>query len=175
NRKLEHLRSFGPLPTALNAEVLRYWGAGGLTLKDDSTLLYSRRIPYTVHTFRRDAVEIARFEAPFDLKKLPDDEIRIQRSATDYSISSSKQPITRPVTAYELEGGVVLAGRAHVSTGMTLWDVFSPDGKLLGTIEPPAGVKSILALDRSRNVLWASGERDLEPVLFQIRIIREAD
>lgn len=166
---LRHVRSFGPLPTARNPELLNYWGAGAITLTGKQ-LLYTLRIPYELRYYDFEGNEKSLTKAPIQFSLGPDDAIRLEVSASRRSVSSTKIRIPRPLVGFDVGGGFVLAGRSASESSGALWDLFAENGRLVESIPAPDGVKGAFAFDAETHVLWAVGEVNLEPVLFQFSI-----
>ena len=167
----EHVTSFGPLPRASNRALLRFWGAGNLSLSSHGDLLLSLRLPYEIFSYSPDGRLRARIVAPTLMAGSADDAFTSRGDANSGSIADSETYVPRPLFAYDIGDGLVLAGRSAGRDEPAVWDVFDADGQLIQSIRAPEPVRGVLGLDRERARLWGVGTTNDEPVLFSINLI----
>ena len=169
-QQVEHLGSFGPLPAVRDPLVLQYWGAGSLSLAAGGNVLYARRLPYEVYQYDRTGRQTRTFRTAVALRGTADDFFRIERSARGMSVSATDTRNQKPGPLLELSGGWVLASR--VANGPDYWDLYSPSGQPAGSRAIPEEWGGFLGFDAARSVIWMTGVRNDEPVLFRIRVSR---
>lgn len=163
---LRHVRSFGPLPPVEDREVLSYWGAGGISLALDGSILYTQRLPYRIFQYTPAGELIREIVPPFELDERPDQAVIITRNAGRFSVEEGR-PVTRPITARQLPNGLIMSGRLNPATGRWI-DVFSGSGDYIGSAPATNEWQIIFGVDGARGVGWAIGMVDFEPVLFRV-------
>lgn len=169
--QMEHIRSFGPLPDVGDPEVLRWWGAGGLSLDEHGDLLYTRRLPYEIYRFTSDGHLRGVIRPPFPIRDRPDDAYEVRAGGGRVGVQLPDAPVTRPLRAIPVGGGWVLSGRLRGSE--RILDLFDAAGQLAGSRTPPSNWTSVVAIDHARGVAWLSGEVQFEPVYYVVRFTVE--
>ena len=163
-----HLRSFAPLPTAENRMVLSYHGAGPITLTPKGNLIYVRRLPYDIYHYSIDGERLAALEGPFKYDVTADDVITVQERAGGLTISRSdvERPFFQPAVA--LSDSSFVVGRREGER--RYWDLYTLSGGYVGSTSVPEDWGVLVGYDKSRSVLWTTGEHLLKPVLRRINV-----
>jgi hypothetical protein len=172
--EIAHRGSFGPVPSARDPFVLRYWGAGAMARASDGGILFALRLPYEVVRFDRALVPGRVLRPPFRLDGAPDDALQIERSPGRMSVALNPVQPQRPGALAEVFDGWVLVSRLS-GDGPKYWDLFAPSGAYVGTRSIPAEWMGILGYDASRGLLWMGGTMDDAPVLLRLRIARATE
>jgi hypothetical protein len=165
--QLVHVSSFGPLPSARDRAVLAYWATGPVALARNGDILYLLRLPYEIHRYDPAGRERAVLRPRVPLRAVPDDFVRIERTARGTETSSPEPNLEHPGAMAELGGGWIVASRVGPRTQ---WDIFDPGGRVIASRAVPAEWGALIGYDRERSVLWVTGEHDGAPVLLQLRV-----
>lgn len=166
---LSHRSSFGPIPDVEDLDILRYWGAGGITWAQGGEILFTLRLPYEIYRFALDGESEKVVEAPFEFELGPEDAIQIQEEAGRRTISTTEEDVPRIIPAWRLGStNYILSGR--IIGDVRYWDLFDSNGSLIASTEVPDGWNVIVGYDDSRNRLWVTGLEKLEPVVFSIDV-----
>jgi hypothetical protein len=165
---VRHLRSFGRVSVAKDAEVATISGAGGISIDGQGRLLLTRKRPFDVtrYTSAGDSVSAIAIAAP--LRYHLDDYLTITRSGkqTFRGTGARMRDVEIPVPVTPIDGGLLLGGRAAVDK--TTIDLYSPTGKLEFSAKNPAGCLQLLDIDVARRVIYCRAERNDEPVLIRV-------
>ncbi|HEV7591099.1 MAG TPA: 6-bladed beta-propeller [Longimicrobium sp.] len=171
--QLEHIASFGPLPNARDREVLAHWGAGNVVRTSAGDLLYLLRLPYEVHRYDSGGRERAVYRPRTPLRAVPDDFVRIERTARGTAVSSAQPRLERLGSVLEVANRWVVASR--IGPAGTTWDLFDVSGRLVASRAIPREWGALLGYDRARNVLWLAGTQDDAPVLLRLVVVPVVD
>jgi len=166
--RLVHVSSFGPLPAARDRAVLPYWTPGPIALARNGDLLYLLRLPYEIHRYDAAGRERSVLRPRVPLRAVPDDFVRIERTARGTAVSSTETDLEHPGAMAEVGDGWIVASR--VGRRGTQWDLFDPRGRVVGSRAVPAEWGAMAGYDRSRGFLWLIGEHDDVPVLLRLRV-----
>lgn len=176
---ITYVRSFGALPPAQGPDVLAYWGAGGIRLMPDGSVLYGRRFPYEIYDYLASGQLVRTLRGPVKLVFGPDDAIRIVRTASSTYISNdTTKNIIVPLTPIAVTSQLILTGR-RAKDGTIWWDVLSLEGQTsVATYRFPLGQHpgALIGIDRNHLLLWAvdndSDEPSLVRLTYQLRASR---
>jgi hypothetical protein len=164
--RLKHVGSFAPLPVVRDPRVLGLWGAGSMNRMPDGELIYTRRLPYEIYGYSPSGQQRWRVRSPLRANGSPDDAYRIEQRGVTTQYSGSGGDVTRPLKTWKLADGRLLS--SHRTRDRVHWDLLSPTGTLVGSWTPPEEWGSIVGFDPARRLVWLSGTRDDEPVLYQM-------
>lgn len=167
--ELQYVSSFGPLPVARDPMVLQMWGAGSIVRGSTGSIWYTRRLPYEVYRFDPSGRQRAVIRPPFRARGTPDDAIRVDRGEDRTTYSDTGAEVEIPGPAWELPGGLLLVSR--ISSRNRVWDVFSISGRYRGSLPFPPHWDGVAGYDAQRRVLWVTGTRGEEPVLYRVPLI----
>lgn len=166
---LAYQESFGPLPETGSDVVLENWGAGGLTVARNGDLIFSVRIPYSIHRFSDDGTELVSV-APMDLESTPDEAVSVDRTTTGVRFQIQQENVMLPGSAFDLGDGWLVVGRRKGQHRML--DFVSPEGEISQTIPVPSGIRYIAGIDYRRDLILARGVENDVPALYRIPIDR---
>ena len=167
----QHLQSFGPVPAARNPNVLRYWGAGNLSLASDTTLLFALRVPNIIYRYAPDGSLRDSIAGTVKLSLQADDAISLSQDAERTTVGTTDTYVPRPIFALQVKKGLVLAGRTVAREAPLVFDLYRADGSLLTSTKVSPQIRGILGFDLERGILWGMGvnQKD-EPVLLRMSI-----
>lgn len=163
NSRLQHLRSFAPLADASDPRVSESFGAGGLTLQVDGTIVHTRMYPYEVRRYTRDGQLLSTTHIQVQVGK-PEDYVQVSHTSGRMT-TRINQEVTRPIPVRILADGRILGGRfvqrvAHL-------DLIDSRGRLLSSMPRPSDWGAISIVDEQRKVFWILGTKNDVPVLWR--------
>lgn len=171
------IRSFGPLPIAKDPAVLRFWGAGQLSIDADGALVFVRKIPYEIYRFSLSGRELSRVAVDRRITALPGSRFTTQSvvsggglSGTRFGVASGVD-VPAPSRAISLSPDHWIAGRVGTRT-RTIDVIEKRSGRVIAEGPLPRDWEAVIGFDAARSVLWAIGLRDDAPVLIRQRIRR---
>lgn len=160
--------SFAPLPTVRDTAVLPQWGAGDITRAANGDLIFALALPYVVYRFDTAGRQKVQARPSFRVRGMPDDAVRIDRSGEWTSFSSTGADVDRPHSVVEVANGWMLVTR--VLRRARYWDLFTSDGRYVGSREYPREWGGVIGFDAARNFLWMVATHDDVPVLVRLQV-----
>jgi hypothetical protein len=125
---LNHLRSFGPMPVVRSKEVLEWWGTGGISLTQEGTILFTRRIPYEIYEYQADGTLVRMVAAPYKDLGSPDAAVLVTHENHATNMRRVAGAASPPITAIRLPTGDMLGGR--IVGESVVFDLFDANGRL---------------------------------------------
>lgn len=168
---LDHQLSFGELPVVRDPENARMWGAGGITLGPEGTILFARRLPYEIYQYTPDGALVRRFQSSVRIDLTPDDAYVTTRNGPQV-VTSLGADVPRPLPAVAIGDKYFLTGLGKREKPVR--HLYSLSRGFVGEVALPSGWDGVLGYDPERGYIWGYGEFELEPVLFRARVhVRE--